>query len=246
MDKFGTLKTSNFVKIVFEDALGSMNEESGELSPSNATIDEYQFYRQGVGFHLAHALTWLDQLDFAVELLANYDYSKKISATRADHLIYNIENYLIRVNSAYDRALQLVNSVFHLCVHEEHVTHSVIITNAKVQHRPAVVAKLKALRKTLDLYAQDRHTIIHKHSLLDEKMRRIELFYQDAILDVMASDRKAGLKAFRANYLREFVVSKKQEFDDMNAKLALSVHNLLETLAVEYEFQKSQFKARGF
>lgn len=246
MDNFVTLKTSKFVKLVFEGALGSMNEEPGELSPSNATIDEYQFYRRGVGFHLAHALTWLEQLDFAVELLANYDYSKKISASRADHLIYNIENYLIRVNSAYDRALQLVNSVFHLCVHGEHVTHSVIITNAKVQHRPAVVAKLKALRKTLDSYAQDRHTIIHKHSLHDEKMRRIELFYQDAILDVMDSDRKAGLKAFRANCLREFVASKKQEFNEMNAKLAVSVHNLLETLAVEYEFQKTQFKARGF
>ncbi|MDT3527892.1 hypothetical protein ROV86_07210 [Stenotrophomonas pavanii] len=77
-------------------------------------------------------------------------------------------------------------------------------------------------------------------------MRRIELFYQDAIFEVMDSDRKAGIKAFRANYLREFVVSKKQEFNGMNAKLAVSVHNLLETLAVEYDFQKTQFKARGF
>ncbi|WP_141400815.1 Cthe_2314 family HEPN domain-containing protein [Pseudoxanthomonas wuyuanensis] len=240
------MKESKFVQLVFEDARASMNEDPGVLAPSDAAIDEYQFYRQGVGFHLAHALTWLDQLSFAVELLTNYDYSKKISASRADHLIYNIENYLVRVNAAYDRALQLVNSVFHLCVHEEHVTHGVIVTNTKVQHRPTVVAKLKALRKILDAYSQDRHTIIHKHSLLDAKMRRIELFYQDAILDAMPAEKRANLKAFRATYLREFVVAKKQEFSNFNAKLALAVQDLFDVLAVEYTFQKAQFKARGF
>ncbi len=234
------------MQLVFEDARASMKQAPGVLVPSDVTIDEYQLYRQGVGFHLAHALTWLDQLSFAVELLTNYDYSKKISASRADHLIYNIENYLIRVNAAYDRALQLVNSVFHLCVHEEHVTHSVIVTNAKVQHRPNVVAKLKALRKILNAYSQDRHTIIHKHSLLDEKMRRIELFYQDSIIDSMPAEKKSNLKSFRANYLREFVVSKKQEFSIFNAKLASAIQELLDALTAEYTFQKTQFKARGF
>ena len=29
MDNFGTLKTSKFVKLIFEDALGAMNEEPG-------------------------------------------------------------------------------------------------------------------------------------------------------------------------------------------------------------------------
>jgi hypothetical protein len=122
----------------------------------------------------------------------------------------------------------------------------VILTNTKVQHRPTVVAKLKALRKILETYAQDRHTIVHKHSLLDEKLRRIELFYQDAILDAMPAERKAALKAFRANYLREFVIAKKQDFNNMNAKLALAVQALFDALVVEYEFQKKQFKARGF
>lgn len=246
MDHFATLTKSKFAQLVFQDARESMSEDPGELAPSNATIDEYQFYRQGVGFHLAHALTWLEQLNCAIELLTNYDYSKKISASRADHLIYNIENYLIRVNSTYDRMLQLVNSVFHLCVHEEHVSHSVIITNTKVTHRPSVVTKLKAVRKALEAYAQDRNTIIHKHSLLDEKLRRIELFYQDEILDSMPKDRRDGLKAFRANYLREFVVAKKQEFTEMNAKLAIVIQALFDALTVEYEHQKKRFKARGF
>jgi hypothetical protein len=189
MNTFSTLTESTFSKAVFRDARESMNEShKGKLIPEGAKVDEHQFYLQGVGFHLAHALSWMKQLESAVELLTNYEYSKRMSTSRADHLIYSIENYLIRLNSTYDRMLQLTNAVFHLCIHEEHVSHSIITTNAKVEHRPQVVAKLKAVKKHLDKYAQDRHTIVHKHSLLDEKLRRIELFYQDELLEHMSEE----------------------------------------------------------
>lgn len=121
-----------------------------------------------------------------------------------------------------------------------------IITNAKVQHRPNVVSKLKAVKKHLDKYAQERHAIIHKHSLLDEKLRRIELFYHDGILEEMSEERKARLKTFRANHLREYVIAKKAEFQQMNAQLAELVAMLFASLLAEYQFQKQQFKARGF
>ncbi len=246
MDYFDTLRNNNFVQTVFKDAQGSLEKDPGKLDPPDAAIDEYQFYLQRVGFNLSHTLTWLDQLTYAVEFLTNYDYSKSLSTSRADHLIYNIENYLIRVNAAYDRALQLVNSVFHLCMNDEYVAHSVIITNAKVQHRPTVVSKLKVLRRTLNVYSQERHTIVHKHSLLDEKLRRIELFYQDGLLAAMSSQDRARHKAFRADYLRRFVVAKRKEFGGFNASLSSAVYGLFDALAVEYSFQKRQFEVRGF
>ena len=141
--------------------------------PEDVVLDEQQYYVQKVGFFLVHTLAWCRQLDLAIEFLSNFDYSKKIGANRADHAIYNLENYLIRINSSYDRILQLVNAVFHLGVSEEHVGHAVIISNAKVQHRPKVVSKTKAIQKYLKDYAQARHTLIHKHSYLDVKMRRL-------------------------------------------------------------------------
>jgi hypothetical protein len=247
MDNYTSLTESEFSQAVFRDARESMKDsQKSTLAPEDADIDEYQYYLQGVGFHLAHALTWMRQLEQAVELLTNYDYSKRISASRADHLIYNIENYLIRLNSTYDRLLQLTNAVFHLCNSEEHVSHSVIITNAKVQHRPDVVSKLKAVKKHLEKYAQERHTIIHKHSLLDEKLRRVELLYHNGILEEMSEERKAHLKVFRANHLREYVITKKAEFQQMNAQLAALVATLFAPLLAEYQFQKQQFKVRGF
>ncbi len=247
MNTYASLTECEFSQAVFRDARESMkNSQKGTLVPEDADVDEYQYYLQGVGFHLAHALTWMRQLESAVELFTNYDYSKRISASRADHLIYNVENYLIRLNSMYDRLLQLTNVVFHLGTSEEHVSHSVIISNVKVQHRHDVVSKLKAVKKHLDKYAQERHTIVHKHSLLDEKLRRVELFYHDELLEEMSDERKTNLKAFRANYLREYVVAKKTEFQEMNAQLAKLIAALFAPLLAEYEFQKQQFKARGF
>ncbi|WP_213909581.1 Cthe_2314 family HEPN domain-containing protein [Stutzerimonas nitrititolerans] len=247
MNNYTSLTESEFSQAVFRDTRESMkNSQKSTLIPEDAEVDEYQFYLQGVGFHLAHALTWMRQLELAVELLTNYDYSKRISASRADHLIYNIENYLIRLNSTYDRLLQLTNAVFHLCISEEHVSHSVIISNAKVQHCPDVVSNLKAVKKHLDKNAQERHTIIHKHSLLDEKLRRVELLYHDEILEEMSDERKAHIKTFRANHLREYVIAKKTEFKQMNAQLAKLVATLFAPLLAEYLLQKQQFKVRGF
>jgi len=209
--------------------------------------DEREFYIQKVGFFLAHTLTWCKQLHAASELLTNFDYAKKIDVSRADHLIYSVENYLIRLNSVHDRILQLVNAIFHLCVSEEHVSHSAIISNYKVQHRPAIVKKIKAVKKHLDGFAQQRHTLIHRHSLLDEELRRIELFYHQDFGNVGWSPNEVSrFRTFRANYLRKYVVKKKVEFTRNNILLASLLDDLFDALAQEYVNQKEAFRLRGF
>jgi hypothetical protein len=180
-------------------------------------------------------------------MLANFNYSTKSDISRADHLIYNIENYLIRLNSVYDRVLQLVNVVFHLCIREESISHAVVVSNYRVEHHPDIVKKIKAIRKYLDEYAQDRHTLIHKHSLIDEKLRRIELFYGPAA-DAPHHDKefKAKLRYVRSRVLREYVTEKRIQFAAVNNRLADLLHELFESLYPEYQSQKSVFKLRGF
>ena len=242
MTKLTRLDQHAFVREVLADgstflANIEVNPHSVEL-PDDIVLDEQQYYVHKVGFFLVHTLAWCKQLDLAIELLSNFDYSKKINATRADHLIYNLENYLIRVNSVYDRILQLVNAVFHLCISEESVGHAVIISNYKVQHRPQVVLKAKAIHKYLADYAQARHTLVHKHSWQDVKMRRIELFYMHDI-DVLSKDEdwKSRLKFFRSTYLRDFISEKKAEFSGINDGLALRIESLFPELALEYKRQ---------
>jgi hypothetical protein len=231
-----------FFNEVFEDGRKMLPEidvaPSAIEMPEDVVLDEQQYYIQKVGFFLAHTLAWCRQLDLAIEFLSNFDYSKKITATRADHTIYNLENYLIRINSAYDRVLQLVNAVFHLGVSEEHVSHAVIISNAKVQHRPEIVSKVKAVQKYLKEYAQARHTLIHKHSYQDAKMRRLEIFYMHDLDSLNAAEEwKRNIRTFRTQYLKEFLAEKKEEFQAVNNGLGEIMNNLFVELNHEYKRQ---------
>ncbi|MBW2647716.1 MAG: hypothetical protein JRE23_16385 [Deltaproteobacteria bacterium] len=247
MNGIRILNDNKLVRAVLHDgrtAFEDLEVDAAAIElPSDIELNEYQYYVQKVGFYIVHTLTWCKQLDLAIEFLSNYDYSKKIEASRADHLIYNLENYLIRLNSVYDRVLQVVNAVFHLCVNEENVGHSVIVSNYKVQHRPEIFAHIKAVKKFLQEYEQARHTLIHKHSWLDFKLRRIELFYLQDLEGPPESDAwKGNLKTFRANYLRDYIAEKKAEFSKINEGLAELLDELLGALLDEYERQKHRLR----
>jgi len=204
MNEFEILKANALVDAVMNDgrqAFADINVSATAIElPEDIELDEYQYYIQRVGFYLTHTLTWCKQLDLALEFMSNFDYSKRINSSRADHLIYNIENYFMRLNSVYDRVLQIVNAVFHLCINEENVSHGVVVSNYKVQHRPNIINKIKAIQKFLQDYAQTRHTLIHKHSWLDLGLRKIELFYLNDLTKSQENDEwRKVLKYHRAN-----------------------------------------------
>jgi len=241
------LHANKLLAAVLEDGEKTLEgidiDRSAVELPDDIELDEYQYYVQTVGFYLVHTITWCRQLDLAIEFLSNFDYSKNIDASRADHLIYNLENYLIRLNSVYDRVLQVVNAVFHLCISEENVSHSVIVSNYKVQHRKFIHSKIKGIQKYLKDYAQARHTLLHKHSYLDVKLRKIELFYLHDLKDIPEDDEwKNKLKVFRENYLRDYIAEKKEEFYNVNRDLYIVLNELFDLLWEEYERQKTSLK----
>lgn len=247
MNGFKNLTKNKFVIEVLNDGNSVFSDIEFDPTalelPEDTELDEYQYYIHNVGFYLVHTLTWCNQLDLAIEFLSNYDYSKKIEATRADHLIYNLENYLIRLNSVYDRVLQIVNAVFHLCVNEENVSHSIIVSNYKIQHRVNIFSSIKKIKKSLKDYAQARHTLIHKHSWQDLKLRKIELFYLNTLDDPSQSDEwKTRLKQHRARFLGEYISEKKTEFKKINSSLAVLLSELFDLLLTEYNQQKIKLR----
>lgn len=205
--------------------------------PEDIKLTEYQYYVQKVGFFLAHTISWCKQLDLAIELLSNFDYSKK-NASRSEHLIYNIENYLIRVKSVQDRVLQLVNAVFHLCINEANVNNGVIVSNYKIQHRPEILKSIKAIGKYLSDHEQIRHTLIHRHSLIDKDLKKIELFYLNDFEHIEDEQRVRVYKYVRTEKLKSFLSIKKTEFKKINNDLYELIDALLISLKPEYERQK--------
>lgn len=241
MSSFSKLDKNVFLLTVLEDGEATFSgikiDRLATEIPEDIELTEYQYYVQKVGFYLVHTISWCKQLDLAIELLSNFDYSKK-TASRADHLIYNVENYLIRIKSVHDRVLQLVNAVFHLCINEANVNHGIIVSNYKVQHRPDIHKLVKKISKYLSDHEQIRHTLIHRHSLIDKDLKKIELFYLNNFEHIDDERKVKAYKYVRSDRLKRYITEKKKEFILINDALFELIDELLISLKPEYERQK--------
>lgn len=197
-------------------------------------FDEYEYYIHAVGFSLVHLIAWYNQLNQAVLILNHFRYQgkKNLGLSRAEHLIYNVENYLIRVQSIGDRINQLINKVFHLCVDESEVRSRVIRTNLFVARTkvPQVVKKLDAFLKK---YSSDRNTVIHKHSFMDLELRKVQLMYFNEDFD-------SRLKYIRSQFLKKTIQAKKKQFEEINKKVAQHTTPIFDELLKEYRKQKGR------
>lgn len=206
-------------------------------------LDECQFYITRVGFSLAHTLGWATQLQHAVHFMTDFGYSKKASEAgikRSHHLLYNVENYLIRLQSVYDRCLQLTNAVFHLCISNENVSHGVIVSNLQVE-RTNIQKLLKAIKKSIKSEEQERHTLIHKHSHMDPELRRIEMFYLHS--KETWGDKEMPFERlvyFRSQLVKKYTNRRKADFETINAELGSALAALFDGLMVEYDRQMAR------
>jgi len=245
--KFEDLFEHDFFKEVMQDSVDTQHALGLKLTDDIddfENIDELQFYVMRVGFSLSHAYTWVEQLHQAVHFMSNYNYSeskkaKEVRINRPAHLLYNVENYLIRLQSAYDRCLQLTNAVFHICISDELVAHSVLVSNLQIS-RTSIPKLLKTIRKVIDAHAQSRHQLVHRHSHMDPELRKIELLYMHS-KETWPDDAKFSyerLVTFRAERIRSFTKKKKLEFEKINDALVLALGPFFDELHIQYKRQK--------
>lgn len=232
-----------FCLAVFNDSqIFTSKNKSLDIVQAEDVCTEYEFYLRSVAFNLAHTLTWCRQLDLAIELLTNFDYSKRSSTSKADHYIYNLENYWIRINSIYDRVLQLTNSVFHICLSDKDVTEKNIINNSRVKHSKKIHSTINRIKRHLVKYTPIRNTLLHKHSIVEKDIRTIELFYLPNIELNLKDEKLCNFKAYRASFLREHTIKTKNEFREANKSIVTFLDLLFNLFLFEYELQKKRLK----
>jgi Cthe_2314-like HEPN len=212
-------------------------------------LDEQQFYVARVGSTLANALEWLQQLHQAVHFLNDYSYRRPLAEaglTRWHHVTYNVENYEIRLQSIYDRFLQLSNAVFHLCISDELVNHGAIVSNLHVS-RTKVPKLLKAVRKVLEPKAQARHDLIHKRTHRDPELDRLAILYMysRATWGTDLGRSFVQLKHHRAQSLGVITARLKNEFQTINQSLMETTDPLFSELLHQYKRQKSRIERIG-
>lgn len=203
---------------------------------SDEELAEHEFYAISCGYSLAHLLTVCGQLVHLRYYLTGFVLPaslRRAGATRAEQLVLAVEDFVIRSQSLYDRALALVNSVFHLGNAVDTITHAVIVGNSHIQSAPAVLVPLKSLRKLVSQYQDARNSIIHRATIQADDLRQIE------ILEILSRENDPafppkGLAATKARLVREACRSRTEEFSSFTTKAFHYSAALFDVLAPEH------------
>lgn len=232
-DTYDSLSKHPFVEEIFKKGM-EINKEIGK--PSGLRINaqykrdpyEEEFYCLRIGFCMAHLLTVVQQMEHTILYMSNFtptELMKKAGVTRSTHLLWSVENYIIRTQTVYDRLLVLVDRLFHIQNEPHRISHDSIVTNTHIS-RTTIPSALKAVKSAVKKYYYDRNTIIHEASYLDDELRRIEAYtiltsnsdYDEIRLD----DLKEELKWTVRNYLK----NRKKEFAKINKNVSIGLGEL--------------------
>jgi hypothetical protein len=239
-----------FVVRVFKESMEVLTELHGSKTPpfdrnEDPLPNVHQYYILQVGNRIRNLVIWCRQLDQMVQYISNFSVSntmKRKGVTRHTYLAYHIENYIIRVASIYDRVLQLIDTVFHLCNDPQNCTNDVILNNLKVK-RTDVPSALRPLKKLLKEYRFPRNSIVHFEPYEDKLLRRLELyshFNKDSPeLDASIAKNIPFIQREAAN---DLIREKKKEFALLNKSIASALSLFLNKLEAHYEINEKRLR----
>jgi hypothetical protein len=148
--------------------------------------ENWEYFEMSVGYYISQLFSWCQQLVNNIHFInAKTPNStlKKRSITSYDLLIYHIENYYIRVQSLYDRILNLTDAVFFLGNSIDNINHKVIVDNSFVKMYKVDV-DLRKINKTIrDYLGTRRNQIIHQANYKEQNITELEYYclFQDGI-----------------------------------------------------------------
>ncbi len=246
MKNFDKILNHDFIKQLLDDGNLIVKDRKFSLTDIelvNPNFNEFEYYIHNCGFWAIHLINLCEQLQNAIELLSNFRYAKNNKINRADHLTYNIENYIIRLASLPDRICQTINAVFHLGIDEKDVNEKIITNDIHVS-RTEIDKHYKDFRKTLQMYIGDRNTIIHRHSYMNKQLRKIQLFYHATLSQRLLGDRNVSedFKLLRKELLSEHIAHRKKEFTETNEKCFEKILPLLSDCNKYYVKMKARLE----
>jgi hypothetical protein len=232
-ENYTNLSEHAFVKAVFGDGISitKMLAKPNGFKVVDIYIrepTEQEFYCLRLSFCLSHLLTVIQQMEHTVLYMSNFSPSQKMTAggiNRATHLLWSVENYLIRTQTVYDRLLIMIDRLFNIQNATNKISHESIVTNSHIE-RTEIPKALKPVKKSIAKYYFDRNTIIHESSYMDDDLRKIEGY------TILASDPAYGVdklphwKDEIRFEVKSYVQKKTREFIRINQNICSSMHDL--------------------
>lgn len=176
---------------------------------------ENEFYVLELEFSLIQLLTSIEQLEHAILYMENFSPTikmKKKGINRANHLLWSIENFVIRVQTFIDRLLILIDRLFNI-QNPTRLIKREILKNPHVIRTP-MPSLINKIIEEIREYSKIRNEIVHESSVIEVGLRRIgRLNCLQQVRD--DKDYKVMLKFLTKNYIKE----KKSEFLVLNQKI---------------------------
>lgn len=240
-----------FVEDVFKRAM----EIAKEIKKPNGFKVEVEFKREPVeeefyvlqlGYCMAHLLTTIQQMEHTVLYMSNFsptELMKEAGIDRSTHLLWSVENYVIRSQTAYDRILVLTDRLFHIHNAPNRISHESIVTNSHIK-RTKIPDALKPVKKAVKKYYHDRNTIIHESSYADDDLRHIEglaILSSNPDYDLQNAEM---LKEELKYHVRRYVKKRKTEFLRINKNLCNALGELFSAMKPIYNKKYAELCAK--
>jgi hypothetical protein len=226
----------------------ALTQQIGDDFPEDIdqeNCSELEYYLINTQFYFVHFLSLLSQLDNAIGLLNNFGYSSKNKISRADHLTYNVENYMIRVVSLIDRLLQLINMIYYLKVDESKVNYKKIIGSTRIKNSRVEILYME-LKQVLNHYYNDRNSVVHRHSYINKELYRLQTFYHPILtqryITVKSADDVGKLKYIISKALKKFTADIKLKFSETNDTCFDKILQMLDIFFQEYNYNKEKLQ----
>jgi len=223
------LATHPFVKDVFNVAL-EFQKELDRSSLYSVKVDlkrnpsEEEYYCLVLGTSLAHYLTTIQQLEHSILFMSNFsptELMKENGVTRATHLIWASENFIIRTQSAYDRLLVLIDRLFNIQNQANRINHESIVTNGHIA-ATKIPSLLKPVKNSVKKYYFERNTIIHEAPYHDDELRWLEGMSILVKNQNLLREESEGIEEEIRFETRRYLKNKKREYKRVTENLCKS------------------------
>lgn len=209
--------------------------------------DEHEFFLLRVASCLVEVINCCHQLNQIPLYLGNHHQTpamKKAEINRHSLIIYHVENYIIRTQSILDRVLKLVDAVFHLLNDPRNCRFDVVVKNVKVEVSD-VPESIKSLRKLLSRYSAVRSEIIHQHSIKEDDLRILDLYFLlERWEEISPRQNRSSVNELVQDMTKEVLWKRKREFSEFNKELAVSLAHIFEKLAPYYSREEQALSLR--
>ena len=179
----------------------------------------------------------IDQLYFSIDMLSGYRSSSTPNRmNRYDYIVFGIENYYLRLTSAFDRCLRLSNVIYQLGLPERQCNNDTIIKNSHI-NGTSVAKSLKEIDKFTMPFRFYRNTVAHQATYSEKELDRLGSFY-------FLFEEDDSFERYQYLYKKktdDFVADKKVEFKDNVAKIETLVEAYFDALIAVFETKLKSF-----